>query len=89
MSFLSILKTIGTDIEKGISIAAPIVGTFVPDLGPILSEISQVITALETSKSTTPSTSITVPTPTPEQVSTVIQQVTAAHVIKQSLGVKT
>lgn len=81
MSFLPVLKTIGTDIEKGIAVAAPIVGAFNPAAGPILSEVSQIILALEAQGSST--------TLTPEQISTVIQQVSAAQAIKQSLGVST
>jgi len=47
MSFLSVLKTIEADVTKGLEVAAPIVGTFVPAAGPILSEIAEVLLVLE------------------------------------------
>lgn len=47
MSFISVLKTIGEDIEKGITAAAPIIGAFVPGVGAILTEIATVIADLE------------------------------------------
>ena len=47
MSFLSILKTIGEDIEKGIAVAEPIIGAFVPSVGAILVEVADVIASLE------------------------------------------
>lgn len=74
MSFLSVLKTIGTDIEKGLAIATPIVGEFVPVAGPILAEIATVISALENAGKTL----------TAEQLSQVIQSITAVNAVKQS-----
>lgn len=50
MSFLSTLKTIGEDVEKGLAKVAPVLqaaGNFVPGLGPILIEIGTAITNLE------------------------------------------
>jgi hypothetical protein len=47
MSWVSVLKTIGTDIEAGIQAAAPIIDTFVPEAAPILTEIAAIIAALE------------------------------------------
>lgn len=74
MSLISVFKTIGEDVEKGISIAAPIIGTFVPAAGPILTDIVTVISALE-SEGKTPSSS---------QMSTIVQSLSTANVIKQS-----
>lgn len=50
MSFLSTLKTIGEDIEKGLGPVGTILkdaGDFVPGAGPILVEIGTIITNLE------------------------------------------
>jgi len=50
MSFLSTLKTIGEDIEKGLGPVGTILkdaGGFVPGAGPILVEIGMIITNLE------------------------------------------
>lgn len=46
-SFLSVLKTIGDDIIKGIEIAVPIIGAVEPQLAPILAEVTQIVAALE------------------------------------------
>lgn len=47
MSFFSILSTIEKDINAGIEFAAPIIGTFFPTLGPILTEIGDVVSTIE------------------------------------------
>jgi len=50
MSFLSTLETIGKDIEKGFEVAAPILkaaGGIVPVVGPVLTEIGDIVTNLE------------------------------------------
>jgi hypothetical protein len=47
LSFLSALKHIGEDIEAGITVAAPIIGIFVPAAGPILTDIAEIIVELE------------------------------------------
>ena len=47
MSFLSVLETIGKDVEAGIALAEPIVGAFVPVAGPILMDIAANINELE------------------------------------------
>lgn len=73
MSFLSALKTIGNDIEKGIAIAEPIVGTFIPASGPILIEIASIITALE---------KIGKPVST-ETISQIVQALTISSMVKQ------
>lgn len=74
MSFVSVLKTIGTDVEKGISIAEPIIAKFVPMAAPILTEISAVIAALESLGSSV----------TQEQLSQIIQAIATASAIKQA-----
>jgi len=72
-NFASILKTIGEDIEKGIALAAPIIGEFVPGIGAILSEISAIILALEGTS-----------TPTAANVSPLIQAVATVSAVKQA-----
>jgi len=59
VSFISVLKTIGEDIEKGIQIAEPIIGTFLPAAGPLLTELAAIIAALENIGSTPANTNIT------------------------------
>jgi hypothetical protein len=63
MSLLSILKTAGKDlshvggwIEDGLKIAAPIIGTFDPPIGAILTEVETIITNVQ-KQSATPVTS--------------------------------
>jgi hypothetical protein len=79
MSFLSILKTIETDVTKGLEIAAPIVGTFVPAAGPILVEIGNVLAALEGINSPA----------TPAQLSQVVQAVATTSAVKQHVAAVT
>jgi hypothetical protein len=74
VSLLSVLKTIGDDIEKGIAVATPIVGGFNPAIGIILGEASQVIAALESQSAV----------PDPSHVSTVIQSIATASTAKQA-----
>lgn len=82
MSFLSVLETIGKDVLKGVEAASPIIGTFVPAAGPILTEIAAVITALENKTSgTTTGTTITA-----DDLSKIIQILATAHSVKQSVG---
>jgi hypothetical protein len=73
MSFLSVLKTIGEDVEKGIAVALPIVGDFVPQAAPILNEVATVIGNLETAQTQLPQ----------ESVSTVVKALSTASTIKQ------
>ena len=74
MSFISTLETIGKDILKGIEIATPIVGTFVPAAGPILTELALIITQLENSGKTL----------TADQLTQLIQSVATVSAVKQS-----
>jgi hypothetical protein len=74
MSFLSSLENIGKDILKGFEIATPIIGTFVPALGPVLTEVAQIITVLE-ARGQQVST---------DQISSIINTLAAAQAIKQS-----
>ncbi len=82
MSLKSVLETIGKDIEKGLQVAAPVIGAFDPPLGIILSEIGQLVAAVESvQQATTPPTAP--PTPlTPEQVSAIVSAVTTITAIK-------
>lgn len=45
--FLSILATIGKDVEAGLALATPIVGVFVPQVTPILSGVEAILGAYE------------------------------------------
>ena len=76
MSFLSVLKTIGTDVEKGLGVAAPILKATgaIPLAGPILVEIGTVIGNLESQNATVSSA----------ELSAIIQAVAAAAASKPS-----
>jgi len=75
MSFISVLKTIGNDIEKGLELAAPFI-SLIPGgvaIAPILAEVAQVIGILEQSGQKID----------PSVLSAVMQAVTQVHVAKQ------
>lgn len=74
MSLLSVLKTIGEDIEKGLEVAAPIVTGFVPAVGPILTEIEAVIKKLEAAGQTL----------TAAQISAIAQAIAAGQAAEQA-----
>ena len=74
MSFLSILETIGKDVEIGIAAAAPIVGTFVPQVGPILAQAGSIIGDLESAGH---------PAPTPAAASALVQAVAHVQTVEQ------
>lgn len=74
MSFLTVLKTIGEDIEKGLEVAAPIVTGFVPAIGPILTEIEAVIKKLEAAGQTL----------TTAQISAIAQAIAAEQAVAQA-----
>ena len=46
-SFLAHLQAIGDAIKTGIAVATPFVGAFDPALGPILSDVAELVTGLE------------------------------------------
>ena len=70
MSFLSTFSTIFKDIEAGIALAAPIVGTFAPNYGKILTEVGAVLDK------------IPVASMSPEHVSQVVQAAAlVSHVV--------
>jgi hypothetical protein len=83
MSFLSVLKTIGSDIEKGLKVAEPIVAA-IPGLNiavaPILSEVATILGNLE---APTPAGTAAGPTLTAAQISALIQAVVASAASKQ------
>lgn len=74
MSFISVLETIGKDIVKGVEIAAPIVGTFVPAVGPIFMELATIISQLENKGGAV----------TNEQLSQLVQAIATISAVKQS-----
>lgn len=76
MSFLKTLETIGQDILKGVEIAGPVVGAFVPAAGPIFTEVATVITALEAGGQHA--------TITAAQLSQIIQAVALVQSVKQA-----
>lgn len=73
-SFLHVIATIGADILKGVEIAAPIVGAFVPAVGPILTEVAQIISALEAKGQEV----------NQAQLAAIINAVSTAQAVKQS-----
>ncbi len=78
MSFLSVIETIGKDIVKGAEVAAKIPGvSAIPIAGPIIVEVGQIVSSLETSGKTL----------TSDEVSQIVQIVAAASAVKQSSGV--
>ena len=82
MSFLSILKTIGEDIEKGIAVAEPIIGAFVPSVGAILEEVAAIIGSLETVASIVPPASPTQPDEVPN-LRALVQAVATVSAVNQ------
>jgi hypothetical protein len=78
VSFISILKTIGNDIEAGIALAGPIIGGFVPAAGPILTDIAAVIADLEGSGAIL----------SPAESSSVLQTLASASTIKQAAAAR-
>lgn len=81
MSFISILKTIGADIEKGLKIAEPIVAA-IPGInilaGPIIMEVASIIADLEGDPGTAKQTALT-----PAQLSALIQAIVTAAAARQ------
>lgn len=75
-SFLKDIENIGKDIIKGVEIAAPIVGAFVPAVGPILAEVAQIVSALEAKGQTL----------TSEQLTSIVNTVASANAMKQSVA---
>lgn len=80
MSFLSELRTIGSDIEIGIAAAAPIVGTFVPATTPILAAVETLINGLE--RIGAPQTTVSAVTQAVATVNTVQQHIAAQMAAK-------
>jgi hypothetical protein len=72
MSFLSEIETIGKDIVAGIEKAKPLVGE-IPAVGPIITEIADVVTAIENKGS------ITI---TSAQISEIVQAVSLVTALK-------
>ena len=77
MSFLSVLKKIEEDVTIGINAAAPIIGSFSPGIGLILTAIGKGLNILE-EKGTNP-----------DQVSPAIQAIATHCAIMQHSGVCT
>lgn len=75
-SFLKDIENIGKDIIKGVEIAAPIVGAFVPAVGPILAEVAQIVSALEAKGQTL----------TSEQLTSIVNTIASANAMKQSVA---
>jgi len=85
MSWISILKSIGTDIEAGIAIASPIIGIVEPEIAPILAEVANIIGILEgQSKNTSLAAGASVPATQPDAgaVSALVQAIAAVTVVK-------
>jgi len=78
MSFLKHLENIGVDILKGIQIASPIIGSFNPAIGAILTEVGTVIADLEQKGQTI----------NPSDMSALVTAISTVHTVKQSTVTK-
>lgn len=81
MSWFSKLHTIVADIEKGFVIAAPILGAFVPAVGPVLAEVGVLVGALEQASKQNPN----LPVPTPAKVSQLVTAVAVRSATHQAI----
>ena len=92
MSFLSVLKNIGNDIEAGILLAAPIVGDFVPQYSPILTEIAEIIADLEGPSAAGVASALATgaagPVPTDAAMSQIVRAIAATSTISQHKAAK-
>ena len=77
MSLLKTIETIGQDILKGIEIAEPIIGTFEPTVGTILTDIAEVIATLEAKATPV----------TPMQMAGIVQAMSMTAAVKQASAV--
>lgn len=87
MGWQQILSTIEKDINLGFGLVAPIVGTFNPGLGPVLTEIGTIIGVIEGAiakgSAGTITPNVEKPTLTAEQMSAIVQGATVTSVLKQ------